>query len=94
MFTAGQKQYAESIVGALHQLANQELFEYIIHRDFCTVMPFIGRLEEKFYHLKDLKILLEGRSLQELVLIDNRAIGFSALHLTNGIPIADYEGDK
>ncbi len=43
--------------------------------------------------MKDLQILLEGRKLQNIILIDNRAISFANLHLTNGIPIIDYEGD-
>jgi hypothetical protein len=28
-----------------------------------------------------------------MILVDNRAIGFAGVHLTNGIPIMDYEGD-
>jgi len=28
-----------------------------------------------------------------VILVDNRAIGFAGVHLTNGIPIKDYEGD-
>ena len=37
--------------------------------------------------------MLDGRKLNEMILIDNRAIGFAGVHLTNGIPIMDYEGD-
>lgn len=91
VFTAGHKTYAESIVGSLHEIAGVELFEHVLHRDFCTPMPFIGK--DINYQMKDLKILLDGRKLQNIVLIDNRAIGFANLHLTNGIPIIDYEGD-
>ena len=29
-----------------------------------------------------------------MIIIDNRALSFATLHLTNGIPIKDYEGDK
>ena len=29
-----------------------------------------------------------------MVVIDNRALSYGALHLTNGIPIKDYTGDK
>ena len=43
--------------------------------------------------MKDLNILLDGRKIKNIVLIDNRAVGFANLHLTNGIPIMDYEGD-
>lgn len=43
VFTAGQKTYAESIVGSLHEIAGVNLFEHILHRDFCTVMPFLSK---------------------------------------------------
>ena len=42
---------------------------------------------------KDLRILLEKRKLEDLIIVDNRADSFS-LHYTNGIPIVDYNGDK
>lgn len=91
VFTAGHKTYAESIVGSLHEIAGTTLFEHTLHRDFCTVVPFINK--DSNYQMKDLNILLDGRKLKNIVLIDNRAIGFANLHLTNGIPIMDYEGD-
>lgn len=39
-------------------------------------------------------MILDGRKLQDIILVDNRAIGFAGVHLTNGIPIMDYEGDQ
>ena len=38
--------------------------------------------------------MLDGRKLNEMILVDNRAIGFAGVHLTNGIPIMDFEGDQ
>jgi hypothetical protein len=38
-------------------------------------------------------VLLDGRRLNEMILVDNRAIGFASVHLTNGIPIKDFEGE-
>ncbi len=43
VFTAGQKIYADSIVGSLHEIAGTEIFEHVLHRDFCTLMPSIGK---------------------------------------------------
>ena len=43
-------------------------------------------------HLKDLKILESNRSLSEIVIVDNCVKSFY-LHMDNGIPIYDFEGD-
>ena len=43
--------------------------------------------------IKDLKILEEGRSLKDVVIVDNNIQSFF-LQLSNGIPIYDYTGDK
>jgi TFIIF-interacting CTD phosphatase-like protein len=42
--------------------------------------------------IKDLKILEEGRSLSDIVIVDNTVQSFF-LQLSNGIPIYDYTGD-
>lgn len=44
-------------------------------------------------HIKDLKILLEGRELKDLIIVDNCTINYM-LQLTNGIPMKDYNGDR
>ncbi len=92
VFTAGHKTYAESIVASLNQISGVELFEHVLHRDFCTLTPLISK--DSNYQMKDLQILQDGRKIQNIVLVDNRAVGFASLHLTNGIPIIDYEGDS
>lgn len=43
--------------------------------------------------IKDLKILEEGRSLKDVIIVDNNIQSFF-LQLSNGIPIYDYTGDK
>lgn len=43
-------------------------------------------------HLKDLKILEVGRNLQDIIIVDNTIKSFY-LHMTNGIPIHDFEGE-
>jgi TFIIF-interacting CTD phosphatase-like protein len=44
------------------------------------------------YQIKDLALLLAGREMKNVIIVDNKALSF-ALHFTNGIPIRDYEGD-
>lgn len=36
---------------------------------------------------------MDNRSIKDIVIVDNKAVSF-AIHFTNGIPIADYDGDK
>lgn len=49
-------------------------------------------MENEIY-IKDLKILEEGRSLRDIVIVDNNVQSFF-LQLSNGIPIYEYTGDK
>lgn len=42
--------------------------------------------------MKNLDILLKGRDLKNVVIIDNRSENYSH-HLRNGIPILDFQGD-
>lgn len=49
-------------------------------------------MENEIY-IKDLKILEEGRQLQDMVIVDNNIQSFF-LQLSNGIPIYEYTGDK
>ena len=96
LFTAGFRLYAEAVARILQQAVFEgprpRLFDHVLHRDHCTLAHF--RKRNQAYYYKDLRILSEGRSFSEMVLIDNRALSYGALHLTNGIPIKDYTGDK
>ncbi len=74
-------------------MAGTELIDHLVSREFCIAMPKFKDPDQN-YHLKDLRVLLDGRQIQDIILVDNRAIGFAAVHLTNGIPIKDFEGDK
>lgn len=49
-------------------------------------------MENEIY-IKDLKILEEGRSLKDVVIVDNNVQSFF-LQLSNGIPIYEFTGDK
>lgn len=42
--------------------------------------------------IKNLEILLSGRSLSDIIIVDNRSSNYCE-HALNGIPISDYHGD-
>ena len=42
--------------------------------------------------IKNLEILLSGRSLLDIIIIDNKSSNYCE-HSLNGIPITDYHGD-
>lgn len=42
--------------------------------------------------IKNLDILLSGRTLADLLIVDNRS-GMYCDHVFNGIPISDYQGE-
>ena len=67
--------------------ANQGFFSHILSFKECLYS------KEHEIHLKDLKILEANRSLSDIIIVDNSVRCFY-LHLTNGIPIHDYEGDS
>ena len=96
LFTAGFRLYAEAVARILQQAVFEaprpRLFDHVLHRDHCTLAQF--RKKSQIYYYKDLRLLAEGRSFSEMVIVDNRAFSYGALHLTNGIPIKDYTGDK
>lgn len=43
--------------------------------------------------IKNLDILLAGRNIQDMVIVDNRSANYCD-HVLNGIPISDYNGEK
>lgn len=96
LFTAGYRVYADAVVRILQRAVlncdKPKLFDHVLAREFCTLTTFRKKASQ-LYHYKDLRVLMDGRSLSEMVLIDNRALSFGTLHLTNGIPIKDYNGD-
>lgn len=44
-------------------------------------------------YVKDLSILLNGRSLKDMVIVDNKVESYSN-HLENGIPIKSFYGEE
>jgi len=64
-----------------------QLFDHVLSLQQC-----LYSFENDLY-IKDLKILELGRTLSDIVIVDNNVQSFY-LQLTNGIPIYDFEGDK
>jgi CTD small phosphatase-like protein 2 len=108
IFTASHRPYAETIVHAIEfDMLGQEkrahhsgrkLFSHILTREQCIHMPFQREIRRNtsssHYWVKDLRVLVEGRSMRDILLVDNRALSFAHSHLCNGLPISDYDGDK
>lgn len=86
VFTAGTKNYADSILNILDP--NEELIHHRLYRDSCIEVKH----EEDTLYVKDLRIL-EGRNLEDMVIVDNAVISF-AYQIDNGIPILPFREDK
>lgn len=61
---------------------------------FSQILSFKECLyyRESQLSMKDINILEMGRSLADIIIVDNTIQSFY-LHLSNGIPIYDFEGD-
>lgn len=82
LFTAGVKDYADSIINFLDP--SKEIFKLRLYRDSC--------FEFKNFFIKDLRIL-EGFESKNLILVDN-CIFSLASNLSNGIVISSYYRDS
>jgi CTD small phosphatase-like protein 2 len=85
VFTASQADYASKIVRYLDKDA--ELFDHLLHREQCLIN------EKNKIFIKDLSLLLSGRNIEDIIIIDNRVCSYG-FDLSNGIPIRDFLGDK
>ena len=82
VFTAGNKQYADSIIDLIDP--EKKWIDYRVYRNKCI------RQERKY--VKDLRIF-KNRDLKNMIMIDNSIISF-ANHLNNGIHISNYFGSS
>jgi len=87
LFTSGQKDYANKVIDLIEK--DEKFFDYRLTQDNCLHCNKLN------LHIKDLKLLYHdgSRLKNDIVIVDNCTINFM-LHLTNGIPIKDYNGDK
>lgn len=85
VFTAAQENYARKVVHALDKEEN--LIDHVLSRENCIHMESLHII------VKDLSILMSGRELKDMLIIDNRVVSY-ALNMDNGLPIRDFHGDK
>ncbi|CDW88199.1 nli interacting factor-like phosphatase family protein [Stylonychia lemnae] len=85
LYTCGTASYAQVFAEAVQK--KRKYFNHILSLTHC-----LYSMENEMF-IKDLKILEEGRSLKDIVIVDNNIQSFF-LQLSNGIPIYDYTGDK
>ena len=86
IFTSSSKIYCEGILKNIIEV-NGPIFDYKLFKNHLYYKS------DHKYPIKNLDILLEGRTLKEIVIVDNRASNYSD-HVYNGIPIIEYLGDK
>ena len=59
--------------------------------------PKVYNMASRFHKentlIKNLDVLLAGRTLQDMIIVDNRSANYCD-HLLNGLPISDYKGEK
>lgn len=82
LFTAAQEQYAHVV---LESFQGKQYFDHILSRKQCLFV-----FEHSVY-VKDLNVLLNKRSLKDIVIVDNKIESYAS-NLENGIPIVDYVG--
>lgn len=87
VFTAGTKNYADSILNILDPTG--ELIQHRLYRESCIEIKADNKTS---LYIKDLRIL-EGRNLEDMVIVDNAVISF-AYQIDNGIPILPFREDK
>eukprot|EP00347_Sterkiella_histriomuscorum_P001849 403370443 len=85
IFTASQEDYASKILRCIDK--EQCIFDHLLHRDQCL------QNEKHKVIVKDLGVLLSGRRIEDILIIDNRVCSYG-FDFENGIPIKDFMGDK
>ena len=86
LFTSSSKIYCQGILRNL--IENEEnFFDYKLYKNHLWQYP------GSKCPIKNLDLLLAGRTLKDLIIIDNRASNYKD-HIHNGIPISEYLGDK
>lgn len=85
LFTSSTKLYCDGI--CKNVIENEEsFFDYKLFKHHITS-------NEVNIQIKNLDILLDGRDLKDIVIIDNKSYNYFD-HVSNGIPIIEYLGDK
>lgn len=85
IFTASQEDYASKIIRCIDK--EQSIFDHLLHRNHCLFN------DQHKIIVKDLGLLLSGRKLEDIIIIDNKVSSYG-FDFENGIPIKDFMGDK
>mmetsp|Transcript_7543 Transcript_7543/g.5720 ORF Transcript_7543/g.5720 Transcript_7543/m.5720 type:complete len:111 (+) Transcript_7543:254-586(+) len=73
-------------------MSGEKIYRLIKFDHILSIEQCLYSMENDLY-IKDLKILENNREMSDVIIVDNNIQSFF-LHLSNGIPIYDYEGDK
>jgi TFIIF-interacting CTD phosphatase-like protein len=71
VFTSSSKVYCEGVIKNVIENEDEPLFDYKLYKNHCTMLP--GRKG----CVKDLDLLLSGRNLKDIVIVDNRSDNYS-----------------
>jgi CTD small phosphatase-like protein 2 len=85
IFTASQEDYAHQVRLCLDP--DEEIFDHMLSREHCL------NIEKHKINVKDLSLLLSGREMKDIVIVDNHVLSY-VINIDNGIPIKDFYGDK
>ena len=83
LFTASTSQYADIVIQTFD---GKPFFDHVLAREQCLF------IEQYKVFIKDLQILTCGRSLKDIIIVDNKVESYSS-NLDNGIPIKSYYGE-
>lgn len=100
LFTSSSKIYCDGILKNVIE-CEETLFDFKLFKNHLAApRNFIGGSRHMSSQqgdpsgslIKNLDILLSGRTLSDLLIVDNRSAMYCD-HVFNGIPISDYQGD-
>jgi TFIIF-interacting CTD phosphatase-like protein len=95
LFTSSSRIYCDGIlknvIESKEKYFDHKLFKNHLSPPRSTTIAYKFKKENTL--IKNLDILLCGRSLSDTILIDNRSANYCE-HVFNGIPISDYHGNQ
>jgi TFIIF-interacting CTD phosphatase-like protein len=86
LFTSSTSEYANAAIDYIE--GREQFFQYRLTKDDCVPVPQFN------FHVKDLRVLTfqQTRDLKDVIIIDNQLSNFM-VHLSNGIPASEFNGD-
>eukprot|EP00347_Sterkiella_histriomuscorum_P006363 403353046 len=87
LWSSSQSDYTEKLLQILEPPGTQKKFQHYLDLSHCQ------RSEDDSFMIKNIDILLENRSKDDIILVDTNMHNYT-VHLTNGIMIPAYHVDK